>query len=167
MIWVDSEWLIWSNLVHLLSRFCQFQNGQSRIHTTYNGRSVGVRSLQKNILWSLLKAFHCSLVKEFLEVSDDELPGDGEEDVARHGELPRKLARNLLRLLYRLPPPVVLQKGTAVRYVARSTQPITRISLCRAGSILIPMELSFHFFRVFVGKESGKEMVPYSRKLIH
>ena len=51
-----------------------------------------------------------SLVEEFLEVSDDELPGDGEEDVPRHGELPRQLPRHLLRLLNRLPPPEVLKR---------------------------------------------------------
>ena len=53
-----------------------------------------------------------SLVEEFLEVSDDELPGDGEEDVSRHGELPRQLPRHLLRLLNRLPPPEVLKQRT-------------------------------------------------------
>ena len=54
---------------------------------------------------------HFSLVEKFLEVADDELPGDGEEDVARHGELPRQLPRHLLRLLNRLPPPEVLKRG--------------------------------------------------------
>ena len=53
---------------------------------------------------------HFSLVEEFLEVADDELPGDGEEDVPRHGELPRQLPRHLLRLLDRLPPPEVLKQ---------------------------------------------------------
>ena len=53
---------------------------------------------------------HFSLVEKFLEVADDELPGDGEEDVSRHGELPRQLPRNLLRLLNRLPPPEVLKQ---------------------------------------------------------
>ena len=57
-----------------------------------------------------MKMHYFSLVEEFLEVADDELPGDGEEDVSRHGELPRQLPRNLLRLLNRLPPPEVLKQ---------------------------------------------------------
>ena len=60
--------------------------------------------------YSKLEVTICSLVKKFLQVSDDELPRDGQEDVSRHGELPRQLPRYLLRLLNRFPSPKVLKK---------------------------------------------------------